>query len=144
VLQDAGELPLIGEWPQRLAGEVRATAAEIMNRGPEITTYGRQLGVLLGVTVALAPVMPVLVPYLPARVSRRRETRALARALRDPACRRTTDFYLAHRALSVLPLHRLCRVTGDPWLDLVEGRLQPLADAELARLGLSRDDVERR
>jgi hypothetical protein len=74
-LQDAGGLPLIGEWPQRLGDQVRATAADIVLRGRESAAYGRQLGVLLGVTVAMAPVVPVLAPYLPARISRRREVR---------------------------------------------------------------------
>jgi hypothetical protein len=141
-LQDAGNLPLIGEWPQRLGDEVRATAADIVSRGRETAAYGRQLAVLLGLTVALAPVVPVLAPYLPARAGRRREVDTIARLLHDPAHRRTVDFYLAHRALTLLPLHRLCHATDDPWRDLAEGRLRPLADAELSRLGLSRADAD--
>lgn len=141
-LQDAGDLPLIGEWPQRLGDEVRATAADIVSRGQETTAYGRQLGVLLGLTVALVPVVPVLAPYLPARIGRRREVRTIARLLHDPAHRRTVYFYLAHRAVTQLDLRRLCRTTDDPWRDLAEGRLRPLADAELSRLGLRRADAD--
>lgn len=137
-LQEAGDLPLIGEWPQRLGDQVRATAADIVLRGRESAAYGRQLAVLLGVTVALAPVVPVLAPYLPARIIRRREVRAVVRLLRDPARHRTVDFYLAHRALTTLPPQRLCGTTEDPWRDMAEGRLRPLADAELSRLGISR------
>jgi hypothetical protein len=139
-LQDVADLPLIGKWPLQLAGEIQATAAQIMNQGSEVTAYGRQLGVLLGIAVALAPVMPVLVSYLPARLNRRREVADLDRSLRDPDKLPAVDFHLAHQALSTLPLHQLCRLTDDPRRDLAEGRLQPLADAELARLGLSRHD----
>lgn len=136
-LQDAGDLPLIGQWPQRLGDEVRATAAEIVQTGRDTTAHGRRLSVLLGVTVAVGPMVPVL-PYLPARIARRREARAVARSLHEPAGSRALDAYLAHRAIALLPWDRLRTVTDDPWRDLTDGRLQALADAELHRLGLSR------
>lgn len=142
-LQRAGDIPLIGRWPAQLGDDVRATAAELVHRGRETSAYGRRLGVLLAVTVSLAPVLPVLVPYLPARIARRREVTALTRLLRDPGRRRLVDFYLAHRAVDLVPLHRLEQASGDPWQDLADGRLGPLADAELARLGLRRAAGER-
>ncbi|MEU8230454.1 hypothetical protein AB0C12_12745 [Actinoplanes sp. NPDC048967] len=141
VLQDAGGLPLVGRWPGQLGDQVRATAAEIVGSGHDASAYGRRLAVLLAVTVGIAPVVPVLAPYLPARIARRREVAALTRLLRDPARRRMADFYLAHRAVDMVPLHRLQRVTDDPWRDLTDGLPQALADAELIRLGLRRDTV---
>lgn len=138
-LQRAGDLPLIGAWPAELGDQVRATAAEIIARGEQSAAYGRQVSVLLAITVAVVPVLPVLVPYLPARVGRRRDVKAVARALQNPAQRRALEFYLAQRAVCLVPLRRLIPVTDDPWRDMAEGRLQTLADAELARLGLSGD-----
>jgi hypothetical protein len=138
VLQDAGGLPLVGRWPEQLGDQVRATAAEIVGTGRDTSAYGRRLAVLLAVTVGTAPVVPVLAPYLPARVARRREVTALRRLLRDPARRSMTDFYLAHRAVDLVPLHRLQQVTDDPWRDLTEGHPEVLAEAELRRLGLRR------
>lgn len=37
-----------------------------------------------------------------------------------------------------LPLQRVTEVSADPLRDLADGRTQALADAELARLGLTR------
>ncbi len=138
-LQRAGDIPLIGDVPEQLGTQVRATGADIIDRGQEALAYGRQLAVLLAVSIGLAPVVPVLLPYLPARLARRREVETVRRLLRDPERRASLDVYLAHRAVDTVPLHRLERLTADPWGDLTHGRVGTLATAELARMGLTGD-----
>jgi hypothetical protein len=82
--------------------------------------------------------------YVPFRISRAREVRAIrkaaARAQGDPMFQE----YLAHRAVENLPYHRLREITPNPWRDLEEGRHSALADAELDRLGLRRARSDRR
>ena len=43
---------------------------------------------------------------------------------------------LARRAAVQLPMRRLVAVSPEPWRDLAEGRFEPLARAELERLGV--------
>ncbi|PRY20207.1 hypothetical protein [Pseudosporangium ferrugineum] len=138
-LQRAGDIPLIGDVPEQLGNQVRTTAADIIDRGQQSLAYGRQLAVLLAVAVGLAPVVPVLLPYLPARLARRREAETVRRLLRDPDRRPSLDVYLAHRAVSTLPLQRMEALTADPWDDLTHGRVGMLAAAELARMGIAGD-----
>ncbi|MEV6842799.1 hypothetical protein [Actinoplanes sp. NPDC051411] len=133
-LQRVGDIPLIGQWPDRLGAEVRATAVEIIGRGRETALYGQRLAVLLGLTVGLVAIVPILAPYLPARITRRREVAAIRRMAGDPSRRPLLDFYLAHRAMGSMPLHRLERMAGHAGA-LSEERL---AEAELGRLGLHR------
>ena len=52
----------------------------------------------------------------------------------DPAF----EQYLARRAVDVLPWDRLRAISPDPWRDIANGEYRALADAELARLGLTR------
>jgi hypothetical protein len=45
---------------------------------------------------------------------------------------------LARRAVDTLPWDRLRELSDDPWRALAVGDYSALADAEIARLGLSR------
>jgi len=134
-LQRIGDLPLIGPWPDRLGAEVRATAAEIIGRGRETSLWGQRLAVLLGLTVALTAVVPIIAPYLPARIARRRETATIRRMLRDPRNRPLLTLYLAHRSMGALALHRLERIASGGGGQVSE---ELLAEAELDHLGLRR------
>ena len=91
--------------------------------------------VLLGISLAAIPSVPVLLLYLPQRVSLGRERREIRRALArggDPAL----EAMLARRALFTLPYHRLRAVSQSPEADFEAGRHAELAAAELWRLGL--------
>jgi hypothetical protein len=92
--------------------------------------------VLLGIAVALLPSIPVLAFYLPARLQRLREARALRRAVRMHGHDPEFHAFLARRAVEALGYHQLRRVSSFPWRDLAEGRCAPLATAELRRLGV--------
>jgi len=131
-------LPFVGERIGRVAGQVDAAAAQAVRSGRESRDSVQSLSVLLGFSVGVIPTLPILAMYVPFRISRAREVRAIrkaaARAQGDPMF----EEYLAHRAVENLPYHRLREITPNPWRDLEEGRHSVLADAELDRLGLRR------
>jgi len=97
----------------------------------------RTASILLGLSIWLVPSLPLLAAYVPLRMARSRERRAL-RALvaahpADPAL----DRLLAARALAHLPYSSL-HTMGAPWADFGAGEYRALADAELAREGVAR------
>jgi hypothetical protein len=133
-----GELPLIG-------GEVAEPADAIAEAGREATLSARgaresadRVSLLLGLSIALIPSSPVLLLYVPRRISLHREQVALRRAIaggRTPEL----DELLAERAVVHLPYRRLRRVSSDPRGDLRQGRHRALADAELQWFGVDTD-----
>jgi hypothetical protein len=137
-------LPFVGERIGRVASQVDAAAAQAVRSGRESRDSVQSLSVLLGFSVGVIPTLPILAMYVPFRVSRAREVRAIrkaaARAQGDPMF----EEYLAHRAVENLPYHKLREITANPWRDLEEGRHSALADAEIDRLGLRRIRRDRR
>jgi hypothetical protein len=131
-------LPFVGDRIGRVAGQIDAAAAQAVRSGQESRDSVQSLSVLLGFSVGVIPTLPILAMYVPFRISRAREVRAIrkaaARAQGDPMF----EEYLAHRAVENLPYHRLREITPNPWRDLEEGRHSVLANAELDRLGLRR------
>jgi hypothetical protein len=137
-LSVVGDLPLVGESPGELGAEAEATGEEISVRGQEVKGQLRQLAVLLGLSITLIPVTPVVGLYVPLRLARRREVRALARALSRHPDDEALDRLLAERALTTLPYDVVGPLLGtERHLLSAHGRRE-LADAELARLRLSR------
>ena len=136
-LQDLSGAPVIGERTGELGNRVTETAASVRAGGASAETSLRGLAVLLGIAVALGPVSPVLVGYLPRRLAWRREVREVVAALDAPSTRDAAVEQLARRAVHNLGLRELLAITADPAADLAAGRCRPLARAELQRLGLS-------
>jgi hypothetical protein len=97
----------------------------------------RKASILLGLAVWLVPSLPLLFSYGPTRFVRGRETRALRLLVLDHPDDTDLDRMLATRALAHLPYRRL-RAMGAPWADYGAGDYRALADAELAREGVSR------
>lgn len=139
-LGTVGELPVIGgplggalDEPSQLVQEAGRSARESSESARASIDA---LSALLGTSVALIPSLPLLILYLPARLSRFREAQAVGAAMRrsgaDPAFRE----FLARRAAQNLSYRRLAEVTGEPWQELADGRFDRLADAELERLGV--------
>ena len=128
------DLPLVGK---KLGGPGR----DIAQVGRETITAGRDqragtedLASLLGWIVALVPTLPLLATYLPPRLRRERERRAIVRALKaDPVGARRL---LAHRALMNAPLDEVLAVSKDPLGEVDNGRSPQLAKLEADRLGL--------
>ncbi len=135
-LQELRDIPVIGSTPGAIGDEVRAAAQEASLRGRSAAASTRQLAVLLGLTTALVPLIPVLWLYLPRRRAHGRDVSLVRQVLEgDP---READGYLASRALRTHRYDELQRVSAQPWLDFEAGRHRDLADLELSRLGLQR------
>jgi hypothetical protein len=130
-----GQVPVIGDGADQLAGSVRETSLAIRTSAAAAAADIRALAVVVGVAVALVPVVPVLVLYLPLRLARARELRGLRRLLVgaiDPALVE----HLARAALRRVPYTELRRISDKPWQEVQQGRHAALAAAELRRLGL--------
>jgi len=136
-LSSLAEVPVIGESTGQLGDEVSVTAEKITSSGEQAGRSVRLLGVLVGLAIALGPVGPVLLLYLPLRMSRRREVDDVVSALRARHGAEVTA-QLAHRALANLTLRELAAISPDPVGDVAAGRHQRLAEAELRRLGIER------
>jgi hypothetical protein len=82
------------------------------------------------------PSLPLLALYLPARVGRVHEARAVESARDSAAGDPGFEELLARRAAYTLSYRQLGEITAEPWSDLAAGRFERLARAELERLGL--------
>ncbi len=99
----------------------------------------QQLALVLGLFVALLPIVMVTGGYLLWRSRDVGEMTAAADFVR--AAHRTgrveqARAVLAHRAVATLPFRQLMRASADPIGDLEEGRHDALAAAMLRRAGL--------
>jgi hypothetical protein len=128
------DLPVVGDRLREPADSIRRAGASTVARAERSHREAEALAVLLGVSIAVIPNLPLLVFYLPGRLALQRERRLVREHLADPALQEL----LATRAVAHLPLPRLRAISADPLADLREGRHTELADAELDRLGLSR------
>lgn len=136
-------LPFVGDRIGKVAGQVDAAAAQAVRSGRDSRESVQRLSVLLGVSVAIIPTLPILAMYTPFRISRSREVRAIRRAATRAQGDPMFEEYLAHRAVENMPFHKLREVTPNPWRDLEAGRHTALAEAELRRLGLRRSPKRR-
>ena len=133
-------LPLVGAQVAEPAGQVRDAGADAIASARSARASARRVGVLLGVSIAAIPSLPVLLFYLPARIGTARERRALRRAV---GAGHAADAVLALRAVTHLPYRTLSRVSDDPARDLERGDHAALADAELAWFGVRRPSGRR-
>lgn len=143
-LQSLDGVPFVGEDVTRVGERTEQAGESARLSGRSSRESVESLSVLLGVSIAVAPSLPLLALYLPMRLAWRRQVTAvrdaLVRAPDDPAL----DEFLARRAVVNLSYDRLRAVSADPWRDLEAGRYRPLGDAELARLGIERPTAARR
>ena len=135
-LETIGEVPLVGEGPAELGRRVREEAADVRAAGRSSSQSIHNLGLLLGLAIAVIPATPVLGFYLPLRLRRAREAAAVAERLTAGGLDPGLEELLARRAIHTLPYHALQAVSADPVADLEAGRFDRLARAELHRLGL--------
>lgn len=116
-LESLGDLPLVGGDVAEAGREVGEGARETAAIARDGRESGLRLGNLLAAAIALGPVVPLLLLYLPGRVAAERERRAALGA---------SDEVLAARARLHLPLERLVALGDDD---------HALAAAERRRLG---------
>jgi hypothetical protein len=131
----AATVPLVGDELRspfdRAAGAARAVA----DAGRTQQEVVSDLGLLLGVAVAVVPIALVALVWLPRRVAFARRAGATRRHL-DAAG--DLDLF-ALRAIAGQPMHRLARVSDDPagaWRRGDSVVVQRLADLELRDMGL--------
>ena len=136
-LRSLGDVPLVGGVISDAGTRLEEAGASLVEDARSSRRAVETSGMLLGLTIVLVPAVSVFVPYVARRASQVADVRAVRRALQtqavDPAFRR----FLARRAIEHLPYRRLLSVSPNPERDLDEGRYDALADAELARLGIS-------
>ena len=128
------DLPLVGDSFDTIAGEIRGLGRDTSERGRSIRDDVDRLAVLVGAGLALGPTIPVLVLWVPPRLSRERERRALTRSLRSGDG--LAMAYLANRAVATRGFRELQRVSDDPVGDLTSGRYEALAKLEVDHLAL--------
>ena len=128
------DVPLVGEGFSDVAAEIRGVGLDTEARGRSVEHDVDRLALLIGMSLALAPTLPILAVWLPPRVSRERERHALRSSLRrgDGAALA----YLANRAVATRLFRELRAVSDDPIADLAAGRYEALASLELDHLSL--------
>ncbi|MHB1570396.1 MAG: hypothetical protein ACYCXW_12295 [Solirubrobacteraceae bacterium] len=126
-------IPFVGGTIGRTGHQLQSAGARSVAGATRSASAIRQLSVLLAIGVALLPSVPVFGFYLPLRLARVRERRAVRRALRSGARAPQLRTFLAQRAVATLDYDQL-QATADGADE--SGREQRLAAAELRRLGL--------
>ncbi len=138
------DVPVLGQSVQELLGpDAARVLRQSENAGASARASGRHsresiedLSTLLGISVALIPTTPLLFLYLPLRITRARESRALRRLMDTSGGDPEVERFLARRAIQNLSYSRLRATSPEPWRDVENGHCRRLARAELARLGL--------
>jgi hypothetical protein len=131
-----GSVPFVGGQVGEVADEVRAAGRSAQASGRDSRDSTENLSVLLALSIALIPTLPLLGLYAPLRISWTREARAVRRAVAADPADPVLQRFLANRALLNLPFQEITAISGDPFQDLDEGRVEALANRELSRLGL--------
>lgn len=138
-LRDAGErlggTPLVGDELAVPFDQAAAASDGLASAGRDTVEAVERLALLLGLAVALIPILVVAAIHLPARWRFVREATAGARFV---DAREDLDLF-ALRALAHQPMHVLARVSDDPagaWRARDPDVVRALAALELADVGL--------
>ena len=125
MLDQIGRIPVIGSSVGGLADSMRETGQSAQQNGAASRDDVNDLSVLLGLSIALIPTIPLAAIWIPLRIRWRREKEAVKRALASGSP--DLERLLAERARTSLPLDQVLALEADR---------KALADAELERLGL--------
>lgn len=125
VLDQVGRIPLVGTPVGDLADSIRRTGRSARQNGAATRDDVDDLSVLLGLSIALIPTIPLAAVWIPLRLRWRRERQAVGRALATGSP--DLERLLAERARTSLPLDQVLALDADR---------EALAQAELERLGL--------
>lgn len=127
LLGQLGRIPFVGGSFEELADRIGETGRSAQANAAASRESVEDLSVLLAVSIALIPSLPLGALYVPLRLRWRRERAAVRRAL--AAGVPGLDEVLAERARHTLPLGKVLALGDDT---------KALAAAELKRLGLRR------
>ena len=132
-LSTLSSIPFVGGTIGRTGAQLQHAGARSAAGATASAGSIRQLSVLLAIGVALLPSVPVFGFYIPLRIARMRERRAVRRALRSGESGPQLRAFLAQRAVATLDYNQL-QATVDGGDDRTQE--QRLAAAELRRLGI--------
>lgn len=137
-LRSLDRLPLVGEDVAEVGERTERAGASARASGRSSRESIEALSLLLGISIAVAPSLPLIALYLPMRLAWSRDAGEVRRALAAWPDDRGLDEYLARRAALGMPYHRLRETAANPWGKLGDAELRRLSDAELERLGVRR------
>lgn len=133
-IDQLSDVPLIGEGFATVAQEIHDMGRDTVERGRSVEDDVDSLAILIGAGLALGPTLPILILWVPPRLSRERERRTLRKSLRNDDGAALA--YLANRAVSTRLFRELTQASADPVADLAAGRYEALARLELDHLSL--------
>lgn len=138
-LTDAGDslggLPVVGDSVATPFDQAAAASEKLADAGREEVRTVDRLARLLGLAIALIPILVVSLFFVPRRLRFVREATAAQRFIDADA---DLDLF-ALRAMTHQPMHVLARVSDDPWAALRNGDravIARLAEIELRTHGL--------
>jgi hypothetical protein len=135
-----GGIPILTKFLQDTADTLKHYSGDpLISTGQNIHDAIFKTAIVLGLLVALPPILLVLLPYTGWRWRDMRETGAALAFVRIAAMTGRADAaraVLAYRAVSTLSFRQLMRASADPVGDLVEHRYEKLASAMLRRAGI--------
>jgi hypothetical protein len=137
-LNAISKIPFVGGQVSDLVEKAHRAASSALYNGEASRSDVHDVAVLLWLAISAAPTTPLLVMYGLLRRGWHRDRRSLEEAVLGWEDDAALERFLARRALEHLPYRRLRRLGANPWRDYEEGRTAALADAELARVGLTR------
>ncbi|HXN90968.1 MAG TPA: hypothetical protein VN906_05735 [Candidatus Sulfotelmatobacter sp.] len=135
-----GGIPILTKFLQDTADTLKHYSGDpLISTGTNIHDAIFKTAIVLGLLVALPPILLVLLPYTGWRWRDMRETGAALAFVRIAAMTGRADAaraVLAYRAVSTLSFRQLMRASPDPVGDLVEHKYEKLANAMLLRAGI--------
>lgn len=136
-LSGLSQVPFAGPTIGPLADDIARTAESTRVNAAAATGGVRALAMVLGIAIAAIPLPLLLAGYLPWRLVRARQVRALRSAF-DAGSRPDPLLvaHLAHAAVARPSCSRWRELGPDPWAELAAGRNERLAAVELKRLGV--------
>jgi hypothetical protein len=133
-VDELSDVPLFGEGFAAIAAEIQGIGRETASSGRSVEDDIDSLALLIGAGLALGPTLPILALWVPPRISRERQRRALGRSLKRREGAALAS--LANRAVATRLFRELRAVSDDPVGDLAAGRYESLASLELDHLAL--------
>ncbi len=134
------DVPFVGGQFREVGEGVAETGRSTRRSAAQAQDSAGALSGLLGAAIAFIPASALLIPYVPLRIARIRERRALATLERRHGEDPQLDRLLAERARTRMSYQRLQSLDGPPWAALGDAEVRRLAQAERERFGLHGGD----